>query len=74
MTKRVFKSTINRNNIEKSILYALQQSDKPLSTQEIAFKLGKSWHTVIRYCLDLAVQNKIYKFDIGRINAWQVKK
>jgi len=74
MVKRVLKSAINRTNIEKSILVVLQHSDKPLSTQEIASRLGRSWHTIIRHCLDLAAKNKLFKFDIGRINAWQVKK
>lgn len=74
MSKRVIRSTSNRTSIEKYILNVLSDSGKPLSTQEIASKLEKSWHTIIRHCLDLEMQNKIYKFNIGRISAWQVKK
>jgi len=74
MDKSPIKSAINRTNIEKNILKTLSESDKPLSTQEIASVLGNSWHTIIRYCLDLEIRGKIFKFSIGRIYAWQVKK
>jgi len=77
MIKRVIKSaingTINGNNIKQSILDILSKSEKPLSTQEIAYQLNKSWHTIIRYCLDLQTEDKIFKFSLGRISAWQVK-
>jgi hypothetical protein len=68
------KSAIKRSNFEESILNVLSKSEKPLSTAEISSRLGKSWHTIIRYCLDLEVQGKIFKFEIGRIAVWQVKK
>ncbi len=74
MKRGTLKSAINRSNIEGGILAALTDSKKPLSTAEIASKLSRSWHTVIRYCLDLQNQGKIFKFEIGRISAWQVKK
>lgn len=70
----MLKSTINRNNIKRSILKIIKNSEKPLSTAEIGFKLKKSWHTVIRYCLDLENEGRLIKFEIGRINAWQIKK
>lgn len=68
------KSAVNRKNIEESIVKLLGKTEKPLSTEEIASQLDKSWHTIMRYCLDLEIKNKVYKFSIGRINAWQVKK
>lgn len=68
------KSAINGNNIEESILKVIEKSGKPLSTDEISQKLQKSWHTIIRYCLDLELKGKIFKFKIGRISAWQVKR
>jgi len=74
MAKGSIKSTINRTSIENKILKVLTESDKPLSTQEIASNLGNSWHTIIRYCLDLEIRDKIFKFSIGRIYAWQIKK
>ena len=73
MNKSTLKSTINSKNIEENILKILQESIKPLSTQEIAIKLDKSWHTVIRHCLDLEIKGKLFKFNMGRISAWQVK-
>ncbi|MBM3234647.1 HTH domain-containing protein [Candidatus Pacearchaeota archaeon] len=74
MNKSTFKSTIKRSDIKEKILDMLENSKKPLSTAEIASNLGKSWHTVIRYCLDLEIEGKIFKFELGRIAAWQVKK
>lgn len=74
MNKRALKSAVNRKSIEEGILKILNEADKPLSTQEIASQLDKSWHTIIRHCLDLEIKEKIYKFNMGRISAWQVKK
>lgn len=73
MFKRVLKSTINSKNIKQGILDSLSKSEKPLSTQEIASQLNKSWHTIIRYCLDLQTEERIFKFSLGRISAWQIK-
>ena len=74
MDKSAYKSTVNRKNLEESIFRVLHDAEKPLSTTDIASHLGKSWHTIIRHCLDLEIKGKIYKFNMGRISAWQVKK
>jgi len=74
MVKRTFKSAVKRTNIKKSILGVLGGSKKPLSTTEVASKTGKSWHTVLRYCMDLEIDGKVSKFEIGRINVWQIKR
>jgi len=74
MSKSTIKRAINGNNLEESIIKILNESDKPLSTQEIAIRMNKSWHTIIRHCLDLEIKGKIFKFKMGRISAWQVKK
>lgn len=68
------KSAINRTNIKDSILRTLKNAKKPISTAEIAQILDMSWHTVIRYCLDLENENKLIKFEVGRINVWQTKR
>jgi len=73
MKKRAIKSSIN-GSIKEEIFKLLEKSEKPLSTAEIASKLNKSWHTIIRYCLDLQAEDKVFKFNLGRISAWQVKK
>lgn len=70
----MIKSAIHRRNIKENIIKALSESEKPISTDEIATKLQISWHTAIRHCLDLEIQGKIFKFVIGRICAWQMKK
>ncbi len=68
------KSTINRINIKESILKVVGEAGKPISTAEIAETLNKSWHTIIRYCLDLENEGRLIKLEVGRINIWQVKK
>lgn len=70
----MIKSAINRNNFKENILKVLEEAEKPLSTDEIASQLHISWHTAIRHCLDLEIQGRIFKFVIGRICAWQMKK
>jgi len=72
--RSTFKSTINRSNIKESILKVVKHSEKPISTSEISQILNKSWHTIIRYCLDLENEGKLIKLEIGRINVWQIKK
>ncbi|MBI3623066.1 HTH domain-containing protein [Candidatus Pacearchaeota archaeon] len=74
ITKSPLKSTVNRTNMKGQILNILKNLEKPLSTAEIAQNLNKSWHTIIRYCLDLENESKLIKFEIGRISAWQIKK
>lgn len=74
MKRGTFKSAVNRKNIQESILAILSKSEKPLSTTELSSHLDKSWHTVIRYCLDLEIQGKVFKFSLGRVSAWQIKR
>lgn len=73
MKRGTIKGAID-GSIKENILKLLEKSEKPLSTAEIASQLNNSWHTIIRYCLDLQNEGKIFKFSLGRISAWQVKK
>jgi Mn-dependent DtxR family transcriptional regulator len=68
------KSAINRSNMKGDILKVIENAKKPISTAEIADILKRSWHTIIRYCLDLENEGKLIKFEIGRINVWQIKR
>lgn len=68
------KSAINRINMKGSILKVIEEAGKPISTAEIAETLNRSWHTIIRYCLDLENEDKLIKLEVGRINVWQIKK
>ena len=74
MIKSTSRSTIKRRKIEEDILNVISRAKKPISTAEISSQLKKSWHTIIRYCLDLENKDKIFKLEIGRISIWQVKK
>lgn len=68
------KSAINRTNMKEDIFKVINESEKPISTSEIANILKRSWHTIIRYCFDLENEGKITKFEIGRMNIWQIKE
>lgn len=74
MVKSMIKSAIYRTELREEILKTLAKSNKPLSTDEIASFLEISWHTAIRHCLYLELEGKVFKFNIGRISAWQIKK
>ncbi len=72
--KGALKSAINRSNMKENIINVIEKAGKPVSTAEIADTLNHSWHTIIRYCLDLENENKLTKFEVGRINLWQMRK
>ena len=72
--KSTKKSAINRINMREGIFNVIRESGKPISTSEIADILKRSWHTVIRYCLDLENEGKIIKFEVGRMNIWQIRR
>ncbi len=74
LKQSTLKSTMNRNNIKDGILNTIHNSKKPLSTSEIGVILNRSWHTIIRYCLDLENEGKLIKFGVGRISIWQKNK
>lgn len=59
-------------NVKEDILKILGESDKPVSTSDLAEKLGKAWHTIDRACLMLQFEKKIEGFRIGRMNLWRV--
>ncbi len=71
--KSISKSTVKCVNIETEILNVIKESEKPLSTTDIAHITKKNWHTIIRHCLDLQYQNKISRLNYGRISVWQIK-
>lgn len=70
-------SAINRKKEDpliKGILDVLSKNSNPESTQEIADKLNKPWHSIQTRCLRLQLENKLNGFRVGRMNLWQIKK
>jgi hypothetical protein len=68
---------INRkkeDSLIKGILEVLSQNSNPESTQEIADKLNKPWHSIQTRCLRLQIESKLNGFRVGRMNLWQIKK
>jgi len=61
-------------NIDTSILKLLKNSEKPISTREIALKIGRAWHSVNTHCLKLQLAGKIDGYKISNINVWVIKK
>jgi len=77
MTKSMINHAINRKKEDpliKGILEVLSISSNPESTQEIADKLSKPWHSIQTRCLQLQIQNKVNGFRVGRMNLWQIKR
>jgi len=59
--------------LEKEILNSLKKETQPVSTQDLAEKLARPWHSVQTRCLRLQLKQKLIGFRIGRINLWQNK-
>ena len=66
-------ANVRNNDIKDSIVALLKDSDNPLSTSDLASKLGKAWHTIDRACLMLRIEEKIDGFKVGKMNLWRVK-
>jgi DNA-binding Lrp family transcriptional regulator len=56
----------------KDILEILQKELQPISTQDIAERLARPWHSIQTRCLRLQVKGDIDGFRIGRINLWKI--
>lgn len=62
-----------KKRADGAIYQLIKDSSRPVSTREIAEKLGIAWHTADRYCLKLQLKKKIDCFTIGKATAWFVK-
>ena len=65
---------MNRNNIDKDILRLLSQLNQPASTDEIAQRIDRAWHSVQKYCYILKSKGKIHGFRVGRMNLWVIEE
>ena len=63
---------MKRNNFDKDILIVLNQLNRPASTDEIAQKIDKAWHSVQKYCNILKSEGKIQGYRVGRLNIWTI--
>ena len=60
--------------IDVDILEVLQKSKIPISTRDIAVKIGRAWHSVQGHCLRLQIDGKIVGYRISNLNVWEIKK
>ena len=60
--------------IDVDILEVLQKSKIPISTRDIAIKIGRAWHSVQGHCLRLQIDGKIVGYRISNLNVWEIKK
>jgi len=60
--------------IDNEILAAIQKSENPLSTRDLALKINRAWHSVQTHCLKLQLKGKLLGFTVSNINIWQAKK
>ncbi len=78
MVNRTNKGISNRAKISASIrndiLKHIENSEKPVSTQEIGLKIGRAWHSIQNYCLNLQLEGKITGFKVGNMNLWIARK
>lgn len=60
--------------IDEEILNTIEDSKNPLSTRDLALKIGRAWHSVQVHCLKLQLKGKINGFTVTNINIWELKK
>lgn len=60
--------------IDQEILKALKVAKNPLSTRDLALKIGRAWHSVQVHCLKLQLKGRIHGFTVTNINIWGIKK
>jgi len=60
--------------IDLEILNALKISENPLSTRDLALKIGRAWHSVQTHCLKLQLKGQVNGFTVTNINIWEMKK
>lgn len=60
--------------LDKEIIDILKKSKNPISTNEIAIKTKKSWHSVLTRCLRLQINGRIYGFQAGKMHLWGIKR
>lgn len=60
--------------IEIDILKVLNAAKTPISTRDIAVKIGRAWHSVQGHCLRLQLAGKINGYRISNLNVWEIRK
>jgi len=73
MPKKIRKAKLGKK-IESDILQVLKQSSRPISTRDIALKIGRAWHSVQGHCFRLQLDGKIIGYRISNLNVWELKK
>ena len=73
MAQQTRKAKLGKK-IESDILRILQSSSKPISTRDIALKIGRAWHSVQNHCLRLQIKDKVKGYRISNLNVWEIKK
>jgi hypothetical protein len=73
MVQQTRKAKLGKK-IEADILTVLQNSSKPISTRDIALKIGRAWHSVQGHCFRLQLAGKITGYRISNLNVWEIKK
>ena len=60
--------------IDVDILEVLRSAKIPISTRDIAVKIGRAWHSVQGHCLRLQIDGKLIGYRISNLNVWEIKK
>ena len=60
--------------IDNDILNILRSAKQPVSTRELAMKIGRAWHSVQNHCLKLQLNGRVDGFTISNLNVWVVNR
>ena len=62
-------------NIRTNILKVIEEKyPRPVSSNEIALKIDRAWHSIQNHCLKLQLDGIIDGFRVGNMNLWVLKK
>ena len=59
--------------IRRDILRIISQQKQPVSTRDLAKKIGRAWYSVQNHCMKLQLEGKITGYKISNLNVW-IKK
>ena len=59
--------------MQEQLLSYLETVDNPITTRQLALRLGVSWHTIQHYCLELHAKKKIGQFSSSGFYYWTKK-
>lgn len=63
----------NRFKVKDDVYDALSENYNENTANLLSKKLGKNWYTIIRVLMELLVDDRVEKLDLGHTTYWKKK-